>query len=368
MLVVSASPAAAIIGGTTAAEPSRPWAVQVVILEKGALNGLCGGTLVTPQRVVTTGNCINGKSVSDIFVVANEKHLVQESSHLIEVSIGESRPRLESRQSRQRRRRPRPGRGAEPGQPDPGPRARRSGRVPGPGDGAGGGLGIHRLRRAGSDCAETDNGRPDDLDLRRGVGRREVLRIGARAMRGRRRRPRRRPGRGGHRDERPEPGKRDLAPGGDAGHQHRMRNHHLQRPHPAGDPLLHQRSPDPARARWGRRWLRRPLPHPTSGRDRSRHQDHQDDGELDEAKGQLQVRCRRRRERLSVRAEIDEIPQEALLQAAAARRRPTGTSRPAATRSKSGPRAPPGPTPARRGRASPSPRPTEPLRFAGLAS
>ena len=92
MLVVSASPAAAIIGGTTAAEPSRPWAVQVVILEKGALNGLCGGTLVTPQRVVTTGNCINGKSVSDIFVVANEKHLVQESSHLIEVSSASLAP------------------------------------------------------------------------------------------------------------------------------------------------------------------------------------------------------------------------------------------------------------------------------------
>ena len=93
-LVVSASPAAAIIGGTTAAEPSWPWAVQVVILDEGALNGLCGGTLVTPQRVVTTGNCINGKSVSDIFVVANEKHLVQESSHLIEVSSASLAPGL----------------------------------------------------------------------------------------------------------------------------------------------------------------------------------------------------------------------------------------------------------------------------------
>ena len=63
------------------------------------------------------------------------------------------------------------------------------------------------------------------------------------------------------------------------------------------------------------RWLRRLLLHPTPGRDRSRHQDHQGDGELDEAKGQLQVQRTRRRERLSVRAETEEIPQEALLQA-----------------------------------------------------
>ena len=212
VLVVNASPAAAIIGGTTADEPSRPWAVQVLIIEKGALNGLCGGTLVPSRRVGDDGQM-----------------------HQREIGVGHLRGREREAPSTSRPR-------AMPASPS----SSRSGRTP------------RRKTRS------------------RPTGSGAWWRFRSQASENARHRP--------------------------------------CRPQSAGDPLAHKRAGDPARFRRGWRWLRRLL-HPTPGRDRSGHEDHQGDGELDEAKGQLQVQCGRRRERLSVRAETEEIPQEALLQA-----------------------------------------------------
>lgn len=72
-----ASPAAAIINGTTAGGSSWPWAVQVLLVGSGGIEGICGGTLVAPTHVVTAGTCAAGGS--EMYVVANRKKLADES-------------------------------------------------------------------------------------------------------------------------------------------------------------------------------------------------------------------------------------------------------------------------------------------------
>ncbi|HEY6145096.1 MAG TPA: trypsin-like serine protease, partial [Solirubrobacterales bacterium] len=81
-LAVLASPAAAVINGTTAGSSSWPWAVQVLLVGSSGIEGICGGTLVAPTRVVTAGSCTT--SDAELFVIANRKKLADESG-LIEV-------------------------------------------------------------------------------------------------------------------------------------------------------------------------------------------------------------------------------------------------------------------------------------------
>lgn len=83
-LALSASPAAAIVNGTTAGGSSWPWAVQVLMVGSGGVEGICGGTLVQPQRVVTAGSCTT--SGADLYVLANSKKLADESGEIIQVT------------------------------------------------------------------------------------------------------------------------------------------------------------------------------------------------------------------------------------------------------------------------------------------
>ena len=68
-----------------AAGSSWPWAVQVLLLSSGGeFRGLCGGTLVQPTRVVTSGSCTT--TGDDIFVIANTKELADPTAPLISVT------------------------------------------------------------------------------------------------------------------------------------------------------------------------------------------------------------------------------------------------------------------------------------------
>ncbi|MBP2477125.1 secreted trypsin-like serine protease [Crossiella equi] len=58
---------ARIVGGTTAASESHPWAVYLV---GRAGNQYCGGTLVTPVKVLTAAHCVNNRTPAEIRVVA----------------------------------------------------------------------------------------------------------------------------------------------------------------------------------------------------------------------------------------------------------------------------------------------------------
>jgi hypothetical protein len=89
-----ASPAAAIVNGTTAGGSSWPWAVQVLLVGPSGIDGICGGTLVQPQRVVTSGDCTT--SGADLYVIANSKKLADESVPIIQVTDFERAPNWSS--------------------------------------------------------------------------------------------------------------------------------------------------------------------------------------------------------------------------------------------------------------------------------
>jgi hypothetical protein len=76
-LAALAPSAGAIVNGTTAGDSSWPWAVQVFPAESGSVVGQCGGTLVAPTRVVTTGSCAS--LGTEVFVLANTKELADEA-------------------------------------------------------------------------------------------------------------------------------------------------------------------------------------------------------------------------------------------------------------------------------------------------
>jgi Trypsin len=56
-LSVSVAPASGVVGGTLVAEESAPWFASW---------WNCGGTLVAPDRVLTAGQCLRGRPLSDI--------------------------------------------------------------------------------------------------------------------------------------------------------------------------------------------------------------------------------------------------------------------------------------------------------------
>lgn len=90
ILAAFASPAGAIVNGTTAGPSSWPWAVQVILVGSGGVEGFCGGTLVQPTRVVTSGSCTT--SGADLIVLANSKKLGDESAQAINVTEFERAP------------------------------------------------------------------------------------------------------------------------------------------------------------------------------------------------------------------------------------------------------------------------------------
>ena len=89
-LALAASPAAAIVNGTTAGSSSWPWAVQVLFVDGSEFKGSCGGTLVAPRRVVTTGTCTTLEG--DPLVMANTKQLADPAGQLLEVTNVERAP------------------------------------------------------------------------------------------------------------------------------------------------------------------------------------------------------------------------------------------------------------------------------------
>ncbi|MCK2242542.1 MULTISPECIES: trypsin-like serine protease [unclassified Crossiella] len=58
---------ARIVGGTTTASENHPWAVYLV---GRAGNQYCGGTLVTPTKVLTAAHCVVNRAPADVRVVA----------------------------------------------------------------------------------------------------------------------------------------------------------------------------------------------------------------------------------------------------------------------------------------------------------
>ncbi|MFI5831371.1 serine protease [Streptomyces sp. NPDC051578] len=75
VFVVPAQPAAAVVGGTAAAQGQFP--AQLAITVSGRLR--CGGALVGADTVVTTAGCVSGVNASSLQIVAGEWQLDQVS-------------------------------------------------------------------------------------------------------------------------------------------------------------------------------------------------------------------------------------------------------------------------------------------------
>ena len=62
-----------IIGGVTAQENVWPWQAGLYIIRSDAIT-FCGGTLITPTKIVTSAYCVRGAVIS-IDVVLGEHNV-----------------------------------------------------------------------------------------------------------------------------------------------------------------------------------------------------------------------------------------------------------------------------------------------------
>lgn len=70
---LAAPPAGAVVGGEAITTASVPWFASV---------GGCGGTLVSPARVLTAAHCVQGRTVADLRQVVVAGDVVRDVSHI----------------------------------------------------------------------------------------------------------------------------------------------------------------------------------------------------------------------------------------------------------------------------------------------
>jgi trypsin len=68
LAVASASPAAAIIGGSPATTGTAPYQVSVIAQGRFGLSHACGGFLLDANKVVTAAHCVDGQGASSLQV------------------------------------------------------------------------------------------------------------------------------------------------------------------------------------------------------------------------------------------------------------------------------------------------------------
>ncbi|MGP4114880.1 S1 family peptidase [Streptomyces sp. 4N509B] len=78
-----AEPSTRIVGGTPTTTEEYPYVVQVT---DAAENQFCGGTLVTPTKVVTAAHCVDWTTEEDILVVAGRTYLAGSDGTVAEAS------------------------------------------------------------------------------------------------------------------------------------------------------------------------------------------------------------------------------------------------------------------------------------------
>ena len=82
-VALGAAPAAAVHDGTRASTDRHPY---VVALTDASGAQFCGGTLVTPTKVVTAGHCVDGRGATDLRVVGGRTDLRTDEGEVRRVS------------------------------------------------------------------------------------------------------------------------------------------------------------------------------------------------------------------------------------------------------------------------------------------
>jgi secreted trypsin-like serine protease len=84
LTLLGASPASAVVGGRPVAADAYPWMVSLVRPGKPT-SSFCGGTLVSPTRVVTAAHCPDDESASSLKVLVGRQRLSDTGGQVIDV-------------------------------------------------------------------------------------------------------------------------------------------------------------------------------------------------------------------------------------------------------------------------------------------
>src|SRR4051812_10024980 len=98
LLLVVASPAAAIVGGEPAPPGRWPWMVALLRAgEGGAFKAqFCGGSLIAPRRVLTAAHCVEDDDAGDVSVLIGRDRLTGTGGRTIHVRRIDLFPRWQS--------------------------------------------------------------------------------------------------------------------------------------------------------------------------------------------------------------------------------------------------------------------------------
>lgn len=77
------NPSPLVVGGTPASTDDYPFVMQI---SSNGIVPFCGGTLVTPTKVVTAAHCLNNKTPDDVVVVGGRTERQGESGTVVPVS------------------------------------------------------------------------------------------------------------------------------------------------------------------------------------------------------------------------------------------------------------------------------------------